>query len=135
MFERSLVPGATDGACSYTSVVAQDAAEEHVAPQCDAALSDAFSLLGKRWNGVILGTLMTGPAGFSEIRRALGGISDSVLSDRLSDLAKGGLIARTVEPGPPVTVTYSLTDRGRALMPALEQISIWAEENLPADGC
>ena len=58
-----------------------------------------------------------------------------MLSDRLSDLAKGGLIARTVEPGPPVTVTYSLTDRGRALMPALEQISIWAEENLPADGC
>jgi DNA-binding HxlR family transcriptional regulator len=99
------------------------------------SLARAFKFLGKRWNAMVLGHLSGGPAGFRELSRAIDGISDSVLSDRLSDLAKGGLIVRMVEAGPPVTVTYALTDRGRALMPALEQISIWAAENLPAENC
>jgi len=130
MPERSPFPGVHVGGCSYTSLVTQDAAEEHVAPQCDAALSDAFSLLGKRWNGVILGTLMTGPAGFSEIRRALGGISDSVLSDRLSELTAAGLVLRVVDEGPPVGVRYQLAEPGKALMPVLNQLMTWARNNL-----
>ena len=100
----------------------------------DAALARAFVFLGKRWNGVVLGNLREGPAGFRELSRAIGGISDSVLSDRLSDLAKAGLIARTVDEGPPLAVSYALTDRGNALIPALEQISLWAQEHLPDDG-
>jgi DNA-binding HxlR family transcriptional regulator len=99
----------------------------------DAALARAFDFLGKRWNGVVLGNLREGPAGFRELSRAIGGISDSVLSDRLSDLAGAGLIARTVEEGPPVSVSYALTDRGEALVPALEQISLWAQEHLVPD--
>jgi DNA-binding HxlR family transcriptional regulator len=99
----------------------------------DAALARAFVFLGKRWNGVVLGNLMNGPAGFRELSRAVGGISDSVLSDRLSDLAEAGLIARTVQEGPPLSVSYALSDRGRALVPALEQISLWAQEHLVAD--
>src|SRR5262245_50363245 len=90
------------------------------------ALARAFQFLGKRWNAVVLGHLSTGPAGFRELARAIDGISDSVLSDRLSDLTKGGLITRTVDEGPPLAVSYALTDRGRALMPALDQIAVWA---------
>jgi DNA-binding HxlR family transcriptional regulator len=90
-----------------------------------------FRLLGKRWNAVVLGHLSSGPAGFRELSRAIDGISDSVLSDRLSDLADGGLITRTVVEGPPLAVYYGLTDHGRALMPALEQIAQWAREHLP----
>src|ERR1700709_1026160 len=67
------------------------------APVCRAALPQAFGLLGKRWNGVIIGSLMEGPAGFSEIRRALGGISDSVLSERLSELVAADLLIREVD--------------------------------------
>jgi DNA-binding HxlR family transcriptional regulator len=100
-----------------------------------AALARAFRFLGKRWNAVVLGQLSAGPAGFRELSRAIGGISDSMLSDRLSDLAAGGLIDRNVAEGPPLAVSYSLTDRGRALMPALEQIALWAQENLPEEGC
>jgi DNA-binding HxlR family transcriptional regulator len=109
-------------------------AHDHVLEACvrsDAALARAFQFLGKRWNAVVLGTLSYGPAGFRELSRAIGGISDSVLSDRLTDLSAAGLIARCVEEGPPVAVSYALTDRGRALMPALEQVSMWAEEHLP----
>lgn len=99
----------------------------------DASLARAFGFLGKRWNAIVLGTLSTGPGGFRDLSRAIGGISDSVLSARLADLTAAGLLVRTVDEGPPVTVTYALTDRARALMPALEQISLWAQEHLPDD--
>lgn len=91
----------------------------------------AFDLLGKRWTGVVLGTLSGGPTGFRALARAVEGISDSMLSDRLSELCNSGLATRTVTDGPPLSVTYALTDAGRALLPALEQISRWAEEYLP----
>src|ERR1700755_934230 len=94
-------------------------------PAADA-LAKAFTFLGKRWNAVVLGHLSGGARGFRELSRAIDGISDSVLSDRLTDLTAGGLISRTVDEGPPIAVTYELTDRGRALMPALEQIALWA---------
>ncbi|MBE1485438.1 winged helix-turn-helix transcriptional regulator [Plantactinospora soyae] len=99
----------------------------------DAALTRAFTVLGKRWTAVVLGSLSAGPAGFRELSRAVGRVSDSVLSDRLSELTCNGLVARTVDEGPPVTVSYQLTDRGLALMPALHQISVWAAEHLPAE--
>jgi DNA-binding HxlR family transcriptional regulator len=95
-----------------------------------AALARAFKFLGKRWNAIVLGHLSRGPAGFRELSRAIAGISDSMLSDRLAELAAGGLVERTVDEGPPLAVSYSLTERGRALMPALEQIALWADENL-----
>ena len=100
--------------------------------RADAALVRAFDLLGRRWTGVVLGTLSGGPAGFRAISRAVDGISDSVLSDRLSELCNVGLATRTVDEGPPISVAYELTDAGRALLPALEQITRWAEQHLPA---
>jgi DNA-binding HxlR family transcriptional regulator len=97
----------------------------------DVALARAFGFLGKRWNAVLLGILGGGPTGFRDLSRAIGRISDSVLSLRLAELTRAGLITRTVDAGPPVSVSYALTDCGKALMPALEQISHWAQEHLP----
>src|SRR5271165_6437076 len=104
---------------------------EHEPKACDAALSRAFGFLGKRWNGVLLGALVQGPAGFAELRRTVGGISDSVLSERLSELVAAGLVLRTVEDGPPVAVTYRASESGLALMPALDALTTWARNNLP----
>jgi DNA-binding HxlR family transcriptional regulator len=98
---------------------------------CSEALLRAFAFLGKRWNAVILATLGIGPAGFSELARAVGGISDSVLSDRLGELGDVGLLERVVRPGPPISVSYALTKTGYALMPVLDDVSRWAQENLP----
>ncbi len=97
---------------------------------CDKALVSAFGFLGKRWNGVILGSLMDGTASFSELRRAVEGISDSVLSERLSELGSAGLVRRSVDAGPPIAVAYALTDSGVALLPALKELTTWARENL-----
>ena len=107
----------------------------HEPRACDDALARAFGFLGKRWNGILLGTLANGPAGFSDLRRAVTGISDSVLSDRLTELALAGLVQRTVDDGPPVSVTYQLTDAGEALRPVLEQLADWARESLPEHEC
>jgi DNA-binding HxlR family transcriptional regulator len=98
----------------------------------DASLVRAFDLLGRRWTGVVLGTLSDGPASFGELARAVEGISDSMLATRLGKLTEVGLVARTVDEGPPVAVTYELTTAGRALLPALEQISDWADQHLPS---
>ena len=98
----------------------------------DATLTRAFDLLGKRWTGVLLATLRGDSAvGFRVLSRAIPGISDSVLSDRLSELAGAGVIVRSVKEGPPVSVSYALTEAGEALLPALEQIGRWAEQHLP----
>ncbi len=99
---------------------------------CDAGLVRAFGFLGKRWNGIILGSLSTGPAGYAELRRVVGTITDSVLSDRLTELAAGGLIERTVTDTRPPGVTYGLTAAGSALLPMLHELARWADEYLPA---
>jgi DNA-binding HxlR family transcriptional regulator len=99
---------------------------------CDAALARAFGFLGKRWSGVIIGTLAKGPAGFSELKRAVHGISDSVLSERLVELCGAGLVQRSVDEGPPIAVDYQLTPGGLAIMPALHELTTWAQKNLPA---
>ncbi len=107
----------------------------HTPEACDGALVRAFGFLGKRWNGLIIGVLAGGPAGFSGLRRAVGGISDSVLSDRLTELTQAGLVQRTVDEGPPVSVSYQLTDAGASLRPVLEQLADWARVSLPEREC
>ncbi|WP_061963090.1 winged helix-turn-helix transcriptional regulator [Demequina aurantiaca] len=97
---------------------------------CDGAVSLAFTILGKRWNGMIIATLGKGPLCFAELRRAVPGISDAVLSDRLSELAEVTLVTRSVNPGPPIAVSYALTDGGKHLVPVLEQLGQWASSNL-----
>lgn len=98
---------------------------------CDRHLSRAFELLGKRWNGVLIGTLSVGPASFAELSRVVSGISESVLSDRLSELGAAGLVHREVVAGPPLGVVYHLTPAGLALAPALGELIRWAHEHLP----
>ena len=103
----------------------------HEPRACDGALARAFGFLGKPWNAAVLGSLSGGPLGFREISRGIGRISDSVLSNRLQSLTCAGLITRTVDDGPPISVSYALTDSGRALMPSLDQIALWAQHHLP----
>jgi DNA-binding HxlR family transcriptional regulator len=97
---------------------------------CDAAVTLAFSVLGKRWNGMILGVLGSGEASFVSLRKAVSGISDTVLSDRLAELVEAGLVRRDVDEGPPVTVRYALTTAGAELVPTIEKLGDWAKRNL-----
>ena len=95
--------------------------------ECDERLSHAFTLLGKRWSGVILGLLLQGPAHFAVLARTIPGISERILSERLIELTKAGILERKVIAGPPLGVVYRLTDKGRALGPGLLKLGEWAE--------
>ncbi|MET1072569.1 MAG: helix-turn-helix domain-containing protein [Umezawaea sp.] len=98
---------------------------------CDVQLRRAFSFLGKRWNGVILATIGARDSiGFADLKRAVNGITDSMLSDRLTELAAIGLVLRSVTSAKPPAVSYALTDEGARLLPVFDQLARWAAENL-----
>lgn len=93
-------------------------------------LSRVMTLLGKRWAGMVLSALMQGPLRFNEVKRAVPGVSDRVLTERLAEFAELGLVSRAVSSGGPVRVQYALTDRGAAIRPAITELTRWAEQNL-----
>ena len=101
-------------------------------PACDAGITLAFSVLGKRWNGMILSVLGSGVTSFVGLRKAVNGISDTVLSERLLVLTEAGLVSRAVAEGPPITVIYELTTAGAELLPTIAQLGQWAQRNLRA---
>ncbi|WP_308426600.1 winged helix-turn-helix transcriptional regulator [Streptomyces fuscichromogenes] len=100
----------------------------------DRAITRAFELLGKRWTGPIVSVLTAGPAYFADLHGAIPGISERMLSNRLAELGARELVAREVDEGPPVRVSYRLTSAGTALEPALRVLSQWSETYLLADG-
>lgn len=96
-----------------------------------AGITRVFEMLGKRWTGLIIAALMNGPGHFTELRRAVPGISERMLSDRLSELASLSLVTREVDAGPPLRVSYRLTDAGLALRPAMVELTRWADGHFP----
>jgi len=81
--------------------------------EVDAAV-DAFSIFSSRWTIEILAALyIAGDRRFNEMRKLLRGISSRTLSDKLTRCTETGLVERVVEEGPPIKVTYRLTDHGR----------------------
>jgi len=92
----------------------------------------AVELIGRRWAGAIVNILLRGPARYNEIRTEIPDISDKMLAERLKELELEGVVARTVIPEPPVGVEYRLTEKGRALEPAVNAIGKWAEKWVPA---
>jgi DNA-binding HxlR family transcriptional regulator len=63
---------------------------------------------------------------YAELGKAVPGLSDRLLSQRLRELEEEGLVRRVVEVGTPVRVTYSLTEAGQQLDPVLSELKTWA---------
>ena len=89
------------------------------------AFQTAIDLLARPWTGLILGLLQTGPLRFSELEERAQGVGAKTLSARLKDLEARKCIARRVEPGPPVRVTYTLTPKGQAFEKVAAAIEHW----------
>jgi DNA-binding HxlR family transcriptional regulator len=87
----------------------------------------AVELIGRRWSGAILSVMLRGPQCFNEMLAAVPGLSDRLLTERLRELESEGLVRRTVLPGPPVRVSYELTEAGKNLEPVIESLGRWAE--------
>ena len=103
-----------------------------VRPACCSLYHRAIELVGKRWTGAILLVLLDGPLHFSGIRQLVPELSDRLLSERLKELEAAGIVERRVIDGMPVRVEYRLTEKGRALEPALASLKEWAREHLAA---
>jgi DNA-binding HxlR family transcriptional regulator len=97
-----------------------------VDPQCKA-FQAAIDVLGRPWNALILNVLQPGPLRFSELAERARGPGDKVLSARLKELEARGLLVRSVDAGPPVRVTYALTEAGCAFGRVAEAIERWGQ--------
>ena len=93
-------------------------------------IQKAFEILGKKWSGLVLYTLLEDPMRFTDIRRNIPDLSDRVLAERLRELERLQLVKRNVYTRIPVKVEYELTKKGKELEKSMREIEIWAEDNL-----
>lgn len=103
----------------------------HVAEDC-RAVSEVLARVGDKWTVLVVSTLGDGPKRFNELRRALGSISQRMLTLTLRGLERDGLVSRTVFPTIPPRVDYELTDLGRSLLEPVLELGLWARQNRPA---
>ena len=96
-------------------------------PMC-RAFQTAIEVLARPWTGLILGLLHDGSLRFSEIEERARGVGAKTLSARLKELEARRIIARHVEPGPPVRVQYTLTASGRAFGQVAQAIEHWGRQ-------
>jgi DNA-binding HxlR family transcriptional regulator len=88
----------------------------------------AVELIGRRWSGAIISSMIARSRCFNEFFVAVPGLSDRLLTQRLRELESEGLVRRTVIAGPPVRVSYELTESGKDLEPVIEALGTWAEK-------
>src|SRR5712672_1803562 len=103
----------------------------HVPDEC-RAVSEVLAHIGDKWTILVVNELGNGPRRFNEIRRALGSISQRMLTLTLRGLERDGLVTRTMFPTIPPRVDYELTELGCSLLTPVHALGAWARENRPA---
>jgi len=103
----------------------------HVPEDC-RAVSEVLARVGDKWTVLVVSTLGDGPKRFNELRKALGSISQRMLTLTLRALERDGLVTRTVLPSNPPRVDYELTRLGRSLLEPVSELGAWARKNRPA---
>lgn len=94
-------------------------------PACP--VETTLTLIGSKWIVLIFRELFTGTKRFSELKNALNGVSQKMLTQQLKQMEKNGLIDRKVYPVVPPKVEYSLTDLGKTFKPVLSSIEQWGK--------
>src|SRR3989304_4590783 len=100
----------------------------HVPEDC-RAVSEVLARVGDKWTVLVVATLGDGPKRFNELRRALGSISQRMLTLTLRGLERDGLVSRTVFPTIPPRVDYELTALGRSLLEPVMGLGLGARRN------
>jgi len=96
----------------------------HLCPRFEAA----FQILGKRWTGLIIRSLLSGSKRFSQLQEIIPTLSSRVLTERFKELEELGIITRSVYPEMPVRIEYGLTEKGKDLEKTMDEIQKWAEK-------
>lgn len=95
-------------------------------PEACPAVREVLTRVGDKWSVLIIGMLRRGPMRFSELRKAIDGISQRMLTLTLRGLERDGLVVRTVFPTVPPRVEYELTELGRTLLKPVSALASWA---------
>lgn len=95
------------------------------------AISEILQRVGDKWTVLVVGMLGNGPMRFSELRHAVGGISQKMLTTTLRGLERDGFVTRTVFPTIPPRVDYELTELGHQLQEPVNALADWARQNTP----
>ncbi len=82
-----------------------------------------------KWQMLIVLALEDGGLRFGALKRTVGDVTQRVLTENLRRLERDGYVSRTVDPGPPVAVTYALTDLGQGLLRQLKPLVFWAADS------
>ena len=98
-------------------------------PEDCRAVSEVLARVGDKWTVLVVSTLGDGPKRFNEVRRALGSISQRMLTLTLRGLERDGLVTRTVFPTIPPRVEYELTKLGHSLLEPVSSLALWARRN------
>ena len=91
-------------------------------------IASAMEIIGNKWTALILRDLMSGAKRFCELEKSVGSINPRTLSQRLDDLQEHGIITREVFAEVPPRSEYSLTSKGRDLLPILQQMATWGNK-------
>jgi DNA-binding HxlR family transcriptional regulator len=97
-------------------------------PQCPSRL--VLERIADKWTALVIQILARGTMRYAELQRAIGGISQKMLTQTLRSLERDGLVQRTVHPVVPPKVEYSLTRLGRTLIEPLQALCRWSEKHL-----
>lgn len=92
-------------------------------------IASAMEIIGNKWTALILRDLFEGPKRFCEFEKSVGSINPRTLSQRLDDLEAHGIITRQSFAEVPPRIEYTLTDKGRDLLPILQQMAAWGEKH------
>jgi len=93
-----------------------------------------MDVIGGKWTPVLLAHLKEGVHRFGELRRRMPDVSEKMLTQRLRELERAGIVARTEHPGRPPHVEYALTAEGRSLGPALQALYDWGTRRAERHG-
>jgi len=103
---------------------------KHEPTQCQL-VGDVLARVGDKWTVFVVRLLADRPMRFNELKRAVDGISQRMLTLTLRGLERDGLVTRTVYPTVPPRVDYALTDLGQTLITMLQGLGEWAIANRP----
>jgi DNA-binding HxlR family transcriptional regulator len=92
-------------------------------------IASAMTVIGCKWTALILRDLANGKSRFTELAKSLNGISPKTLSQRLDELEDQKIITKKIFNEVPPRVEYTLTNKGKDLMPILKQMAIWGEKH------
>src|SRR5206468_280135 len=95
-------------------------------------IARALDLVGERWALLVIRELVFGPKRFTDLRDGLPGIATNVLSQRLRELVRNGVVARRRLPPPAASNVYELTEYGQELVPIMLALGRWGARTLGA---